>query len=57
MNWYVIDKREYLAVSAAMGAAYREIIGANYPVMTLAQVLPLRAKVDIEAMAIVPRSS
>jgi enamine deaminase RidA (YjgF/YER057c/UK114 family) len=59
MNWYVTDKREYLAAAATMGAAYREIIGTNYPVMTLVQVSALlddRAKVEIEATAVVPHS-
>ncbi|NIA56035.1 RidA family protein [Massilia sp. TW-1] len=57
MTWYVVDKREYLAASAAVGAAYREIIGAHYPAMTAVEVRALiedRARVEIEATAVVP---
>ena len=28
MTWYVLDKKEYMAASKAMGAVYREIIGS-----------------------------
>jgi len=57
MTWYVVDKREYLAASATLGAAYREIIGTHYPAMTAVEVRALiedRARVEIEATAVVP---
>jgi enamine deaminase RidA (YjgF/YER057c/UK114 family) len=57
MTWYVTDKREYLEAGRAVGAAYREIIGANYPAMTAVEVKALiedRAKVEIEVTAVVP---
>lgn len=57
MTWYVTDKAEYLAHIRDVGAAYRETIGPNYPTMTLVQVAALledRAKVEIEATAVVP---
>jgi enamine deaminase RidA (YjgF/YER057c/UK114 family) len=57
MTWYVVDKREYLAAAAALGTAYREIIGAHYPAMTAVEVRALiedRARVEIEATAVVP---
>jgi enamine deaminase RidA (YjgF/YER057c/UK114 family) len=57
MTWYVTDKREYAAAESAIGDAYREIMGASYPAMTLVQVVALlndRAKVEIEATAVVP---
>jgi enamine deaminase RidA (YjgF/YER057c/UK114 family) len=57
MTWYVLDKREYLAASAALGAAYRDVIGRHYPAMSAVQVAGLmedRARVEIEATAIVP---
>lgn len=57
MTWYVVDKREYLAASAELGAAYREIIGRHYPAMTAVQVSALieeRARVEIEVTAVVP---
>jgi enamine deaminase RidA (YjgF/YER057c/UK114 family) len=57
LTWYVTDKREYLASLAALGDAYREIVGRHYPAMALVQVVALvedRAKVEIEATAVVP---
>lgn len=58
MTWYVTDKREYLAAGKELGAAYREIIGKNFPAMTAVQVVALMedlAKVEIEATAVVPQ--
>ena len=57
MTWYVLDKREYLDAGAAVGAAYRDVIGRHYPTMSAVQVAGLmedRARVEIEATAIVP---
>ncbi len=57
LTWYVLDKREYLAAGAALGAAYREVIGRHYPAMSAVQVSGLmeeRARVEIEATAVVP---
>ena len=57
LTWYFLDRREYLANLAAIGAAYREIIGRHYPAMTALQVSGLmeeRAKVEIQATAVVP---
>jgi enamine deaminase RidA (YjgF/YER057c/UK114 family) len=57
MTWYVLDKREYLDAGAALGAAYREVIGRHYPAMSAVQVVALmedRARVEIEATAVVP---
>jgi enamine deaminase RidA (YjgF/YER057c/UK114 family) len=57
MTWYFIDKQDYLANLKAIGAAYREVIGRHYPAMTAMQVAALiedRAKIEIQAMAVVP---
>jgi enamine deaminase RidA (YjgF/YER057c/UK114 family) len=57
MTWYVVDKREYLASSRALGAAYREIIGRHFPAMTAVEVKSLMedaARVEIEATAVIP---
>ena len=57
MTWYITDKAEYLASMREVGATYRDIIGQHYPAMTLVQVAALledRAKVEIEATAVVP---
>ena len=57
MNWYVLDKQEYLGAGRALGLAYREIIGRHYPAMTAVQVVALiedRARLEIEVTALVP---
>ena len=58
LTWYVIDRREYLARLGAVGEAYRAVMGAHYPAMTLIEVRGLveeRARVEIEATAVIPR--
>lgn len=57
MNWYVVDKKEYMAAAKEIGEVYREIIGYHYPAMTAVLVLDLMedgALVEIEATAMVP---
>ena len=57
MTWYVLDRREYLEAGAALGAAYRDVIGRHYPTMSAVQVAGLmeeRARVEIEVTAVVP---
>ena len=57
MTWYIKDKYEYLARAKELGIVYQEIIGRNYPVMTLIQVSDLleeRAQVESEATAVIP---
>jgi enamine deaminase RidA (YjgF/YER057c/UK114 family) len=57
LTWFVTSRDEYISRLADLGAAYREIIGRHYPAMTLVQVAALveqRAKVEIEATAVVP---
>lgn len=57
LTWYVTDKRDYMARNADLGKVYREILGRHYPAMTLVQVAALledRAKVEIEATAVIP---
>ena len=58
LNWYVTDKREYKTRLAEVGAAYRSVMGRNFPAMTLVEVKSLvedAAKVEIEATAVLPR--
>ena len=60
LTWYVTDKRDYLGSLEELGRAYREIIGRHYPAMALVQVAALvedRAKVEIEATAVIPREA
>ena len=57
MTWYVTSKREYLAASRAVGAAFREVVGNFDIAMTAVEVTALmedRAKVEIECTAVVP---
>ena len=57
LSWYVTDRAAYQSSLAAIGAVYREIIGAHYPAMTLlvvAGLLESGALVEIEATAVVP---
>lgn len=57
LTWFVIDKQDYMARNADLGKVYRELIGRHYPAMTLVQVAALledRAKVEIEATAVIP---
>jgi enamine deaminase RidA (YjgF/YER057c/UK114 family) len=57
LTWYVTDKHEYLAAQREIGEAYREVMGRNFPAMSVVAVAALledQAKVEIEATAIVP---
>jgi enamine deaminase RidA (YjgF/YER057c/UK114 family) len=59
LTWYVTDKQEYLTRLSDVGRAYRRVIGRHFPTMTLLQVAGLaedRAKVEIEATAVIPKS-
>ena len=56
LTWYVLDKQEYLGALQEVGAAYRELVGRNYPAMSVVVVAGLlepRAKVEIEATAVI----
>ena len=57
LTWYVIDRNEYLASLAAVGRAYRELMGNHFPAMAVVQVSGLveeLARLEIEATAVVP---
>jgi enamine deaminase RidA (YjgF/YER057c/UK114 family) len=57
LTWYVTDRAAYVAALAEVGRVYREVFGPTYPAMTLvviAGLLEPRAKVEIEALAVVP---
>lgn len=57
LTWFITTRDEYVSDLAAIGAAYREVMGKNFPVMSVVQVVALmekEAKVEIEATAIVP---
>jgi enamine deaminase RidA (YjgF/YER057c/UK114 family) len=57
MTWYITDKPAYLAARREIGRAWREVLGRVYPAMAVVVVSALiedRAKVEIEATAVVP---
>jgi enamine deaminase RidA (YjgF/YER057c/UK114 family) len=57
LTWYVTNRDEYLGEAKEIGAAYRAVIGRHFPAMSVLQVSALaeaRAKVEIEATAVVP---
>lgn len=57
MNWYVADAKEYNASLKELGAAYRDVMGRNFPVMTALQVagfVEAGAKLEIEVTAVLP---
>ena len=59
LMWYVTDKSEYLARLPEIGKVYRTVLGRHFPAMSLVEVSALledRAKVEIEATAVIPRS-
>lgn len=56
MTWYVVDKREYAAALREVGAAWRELMGANYPAMAVVEVKGLvedAARIEIETTAMI----
>ena len=57
MTWYVTDIVAYRTSLAALGDAYRDVMGRNFPTMTLIAVQALAepdALVEIEATAVIP---
>jgi enamine deaminase RidA (YjgF/YER057c/UK114 family) len=57
LTCYVIDRHEYVNSRDEIGAAWRELMGGNYPAMALIEVKGLvesAAKIEIEATAVVP---
>ena len=60
MTWYIIDKAEYLASLAEVGAAYRDVMGKSFPAMAVVEVKGLiedGARLEIETTAVVPTGS
>ena len=56
MTCYITDKREYLAARAAIGEAWREVLGKVFPCMAVIEVSAFvedAAKVEIETTAVV----
>jgi 2-aminobenzoate-CoA ligase len=59
LTWFITDRDEYMNARREIGKAYREIFGKHFPAMSVVIVSGLiepRAKVEIEATAVVPES-
>jgi enamine deaminase RidA (YjgF/YER057c/UK114 family) len=57
MTWYVTSIADYRAGLSEIGAAWRELMGRNYPAMAVLEVTGLvepAARIEIETMAVVP---
>ncbi|MGK0266062.1 MAG: enamine deaminase RidA (YjgF/YER057c/UK114 family) [Maricaulis sp.] len=57
MTGYVTSRDEYLAAGAAIGAAWKTLMGRHYPVMAFVEVSGLMetgAKIEIETTAVIP---
>ena len=55
MTWYVTNREQYLADLAAVGRAYRDVIGKHFPAMSVVEVSALiepEALVEIEVTAV-----
>ena len=55
LTWYITDKRAYQDNLKGIGAAYREVMGRNFPAMAVVEVAALmedEAMVEIEATAV-----
>jgi enamine deaminase RidA (YjgF/YER057c/UK114 family) len=58
MTWFITNKQEYLGAIKEVGAAYREVMGKNFPTMSVVEVSALiedAAKVEIETTAVISR--
>lgn len=57
LTWYITSRDEYYEQLKEVGAAYRDTMGRAFPPMAVVQVVALmeaRAKVEIEATAVIP---
>ena len=56
MTWFILDKREYMARQAEVGAVYRKVLGRHFPAMSMLVVAGLiedEALLEIEATAFI----
>jgi enamine deaminase RidA (YjgF/YER057c/UK114 family) len=57
LTWFITDRHAYLSAQRDIGLVYREVIGRQYPPMSVVVVAGLmeeRAMVEIEATAVLP---
>ena len=56
MTWFVTDKQAYVDNLRDIGRTYRDVLGKNFPSMSVVQVTALmedRAQVEIEVTAVI----
>lgn len=56
MTWYITDKQAYASNLRSIGSTYREVMGKNFPAMSVVQVVALvedAAQVEIEVTAVI----
>ncbi len=57
MTWFITNRAAYIAARGDIGDSYREIIGRNFPAMSVVIVhglIETDADIEIEATAVVP---
>jgi enamine deaminase RidA (YjgF/YER057c/UK114 family) len=57
MTWFITSRDDYSASLAELGATWKELMGRNYPTMSVIIVSGLverDAKIEIETTAVVP---
>jgi enamine deaminase RidA (YjgF/YER057c/UK114 family) len=57
MTWYVVDRKLYSSSLKEIGAAWKAVMGGNFPTMAVVEVSGLiedAALVEIQAIAVVP---
>ena len=57
MTWYLVDKSDYLRNLSALGQAWQDTMGRNFPAMAAMQVVALmedRARIESQAHAGLP---
>ena len=57
MTWYLTDLDDYRAEQKPIGGVYRRLVGRHFPAMAVVEVARLvepRAKVEIQAFAVIP---
>jgi enamine deaminase RidA (YjgF/YER057c/UK114 family) len=57
LTWFITDRAAYLASPREIGVVYREVMGNNYPpmsVIVVSSLIEIEALVEIEATAVVP---
>ena len=57
MTWYVVDRKLYSSSLKEIGAAWKAVMGRNFPTMAVVEVSGLiedAALVEIQAIAVVP---